>query len=505
MAEASLNRRFKYKLTSTLVQFILSILTIGIVPRALGPNSFGIFDYLMAFFGKTTRLFSLEFPQAYLTKLSQRPKEYKLIGFGILFLLSVSIILISSIFLIITLDFNDDIWYEIDTGFVFFAGIISILLMVSGIVRNTHDALGSTVKIEKIFLMQYVLNSIIIIVMYFTSLLNLVTFFCLQFFNQFFVIYFGIKVLFNKVAVSGNLSDIILIPKKLIINYTKEFYHFCNPLIFYVLVVFFTGIADRLILQEYSGFVEQGYYGLSNRLIGIIFLVPSAMSVLLLRDMSKSAYKNDLEHIKLLLKRYTPLFYFIAAYFAIFISKNAELVTQVLGGNDYMDASATVAVMSLYPLHQTYGQYGGAVLLAINKTNIIRNVGIITLLFGLILSFIFIAPNKYYGLNLGALGLSYKMILTQFFQVNIYLWLISKYLRLSFIKFIVHQFTVVFLLFIFVTISNSLSNLVFYNIYLTFISSGILYTIFVFTLLFYYPRLIAMNRIDINHYFKKLK
>ena len=159
--------------------------------------------------------------------------------------------------------------------------------------------------------------------------------------------------------------------------------------------------------------------------------------------------------------------------------------------------------MSFYPLHQVYGQYIGVVFLALDKTKIIRNVGSLSLIFGLCFSIYFMGPKEYYCLEMGALGLSYKMILTQFFQVNIYLWLISKYLGLSFIKFIVHQFTVVFLLFIFVTISNSLSNMVFYNIYLTFISSGILYTIFVFTLLFHYPRLIAMSRMDLNHYFKK--
>ena len=62
------------------------------------------------------------------------------------------------------------------------------------------------------------------------------------------------------------------------------------------------------------------------------------------------------------------------------------------------------------------------------------------MILGLSISFLLLAPQKFYGYNLGALGLAIKMIIIQFVSVNIQLFYNSKYLKLSFIKFLLTSY-----------------------------------------------------------------
>ena len=59
-----------------------------------------------------------------------------------------------------------------------------------------------------------------------------------------------------------------------------------------------------MLLLKYAGLSAQGYYGLATRIMDIIFIVPSTMSILLMREMSKAFNNNDLEQIRFLLNKY---------------------------------------------------------------------------------------------------------------------------------------------------------------------------------------------------------
>ena len=78
------------------------------------------------------------------------------------------------------------------------------------------------------------------------------------------------------------------------------------------------------------------------------------------------------------------------------------------------------------------------------------------MIFGVFLSFYFIAPEAYFGLNAGALGMVWKEIIVQFIGVNILGYIIARTFDCE--NLIYYQFKVLALLF-------SFNYLIFYGFF----------------------------------------
>ena len=129
-------------------------------------------------------------------------------------------------------------------------------------------------------------------------------------------------------------------------------------------------MVDRWLLQVFSGSVQQGLYGLSYQIGAICFLFTGAMTPLITREFSIAYAKQDIPHMAYLFRRYIPLLYGIAAFFSCFIAMQAENVAYIFGGAKFHDAALAIAIMSLYPIHQTYGQLGSSVFYATAQTRL---------------------------------------------------------------------------------------------------------------------------------------
>ena len=116
---------------------------------------------------------------------------------------------------------------------------------------------------------------------------------------------------------------------------------------------------------------------------------------------------------------------------------------QIIGGSDYAAALIPVALMALYPIHQSYGQLLGSVYHAMDKTKLYRNIQLIQLIFGGIMGFYLVATKTYGGLELGASGLAVKIVVMQIIGINILLFFILRELKLKIMKYIFHQIGVV--------------------------------------------------------------
>ena len=66
------------KLISNSVKVAVGFVTVGMVPRALGPEAYGNFGFLTNFFISTVKFLTFGIPTAYYTKLSKRQNEKKL-------------------------------------------------------------------------------------------------------------------------------------------------------------------------------------------------------------------------------------------------------------------------------------------------------------------------------------------------------------------------------------------------------------------------------------------
>ena len=106
-----------------------------------------------------------------------------------------------------------------------------------------------------------------------------------------------------------------------------------------------------------------------------------------------------------------------------------------MGGESFKGAAVIpIALMSLYPIHQTYGQLNSAVYFATGRTKLYRNIGLVIKIFGLFVVYLFLAPKAQLGLNMGSTGLALKMVIVQLVGQNILLWFNTGFLKISFMK-----------------------------------------------------------------------
>ncbi len=487
----SLKKRYLYKLSANLIGLLTSLIIQSIVPRALGPSNYGNFAFLTNFFTRVTTFFDTGTSTAFYTKLSQRLNERGLIKFYWIFILFANAIMILILPIVIILNKQELLFPGQNIKYIWFALFFSILTWTAQIISKIVDAYGFTAKGEMAKAANKILGAAIVISFFLLNKLNLTTFFLYHYFIL------GILTISWRYILKKN--SIVLFPKVLIKldqykNYTKEFYSFSHPLIISSFVALFVGIFDLWLLQKFAGSIQQGFYGLSFKVGSILFLFGSAMTPLIMREFSIAFGNNNNERMRNIFKRYIPVLYLITAFFCIFLSLQANKVIIIIGGSQYRGATIAMSIMILFAVNKTLGQSTIAVLYATGKTKIYRNIVVIKNILGIIVSFFLIAPGNYYGLNLGANGLAIKMIFMQFILVNILLWYCTKFLKLSYLKFLILQLYTFSSLGIIAYLCKIIMNKFIDNIIANFILSGTIYSIGIVMLLLIFPSIFSINR-----------
>jgi len=281
------------------------------------------------------------------------------------------------------------------------------------------------------------------------------------------------------------------------------FWNYSSPLLFYSFSGMIIALFDNWLLMKIAGPVQQAFFGLAFKLSAISFMFTGAMTQLITREFSIAHGKNDKAYLAALFYKYIPLLYFVASIFSVFFIVNAGLFTNIFGGVEFENGTIPVAIMLLYPVHQTYGQLSGSLFYSTGQTKLYRNIGISMLPLGLVFTWLALGPSKYGGYELGALGLAIKTVFLQFIAVNVQLYFNSKYLNLSFIKYLFHQFFVLVVLFFVAILSKWVFSSVFNNLILSTLLSGLVYSIFILFVLYNFPLLISMAKNQRDEYILK--
>jgi len=498
-----LKQRYFVKLTTNLFGLFIGFGTITITSRALGPETLGQFSFISDFFLRLVPFVTLSTSMAFYTKISQRPDDLELISFYTRILILAAVIACSIVLVIFLTNMQEVVWPEVNSAIIFLGLGYLVLTLFEKTQGQLADAYGITVKAEKIKLARRLIVLFLIFTTWQFHMLNLTTYFSIHFLAMAFVI-LSIFIIIN-VSV-GNIYKMWRISKVNRTKYVKEFYSYSKPLFIYASVGLFFGVFDRWLLQYIGGSVEQGYFALAYKVGSFCFLFTSAMTPLIMREFSIAFHKNDLKKAAHIFRRNIPLLYSIAAFISIFIISSAENVTIIIGGQSFAKASLPLLIMVLYPIHQTYGQLSGSVFHASGQTILYRNVGIIMMVVGSIVTWILLAPDRYYGLNLGATGLALKFITIQFVTVNVQLFFNSRLLSLSFVKLLAHQVIVILALLGISALANYTVG-VFYSgnsIFFDLLLSGVIYTMVTLSVIVVYPKIFGLYRQDIDKIRSKL-
>ena len=470
-------------------------------PRALGPVQYGNFTFLNQFFNPIMPFITFNSSLAYLTKFSKRPKEKKLATFYFSFLIAVFIMLLLFIGMSHWTGMQDHFWPEQETIIIFFsASFIFLSFLYNSFFSNTVDALGLTVHLEKIRILQRIIGALLLVTLFTLGILNIKTFY---FYHYLVIGLFIISIVIflrRRIGVSQSFNSTMNLTKKEIIGYIKEFYQYCLPLFTFSIIILIFGVFSPWFFQKIAGSTQFGYFGLANKVGTVCILFTTSLVTIFMRDTSISWSNKDTRTIRNMVRTYFPMFFSISAIIAMFFSSQSSRVTYLFGGDQFAQGSTAMMIMLFYPIHQTYGQLAGSLYYSMDRTKVYRNIRMTMPFVNTPLFLFLISPEKYHGLNLGAVGYAISSVIGQVISINVLLFFNMRFLGLRYKDFLFHQFYSIGIFFILARFTLKLfDNLVvfkqdFINNIFVFGISGIVYLLLVGMVIFLFPKIVGLER-----------
>lgn len=501
-------QRYLSKLINNFGGAAINAAMVLIVPRTLGPAHYGDFNFLRDSFQEIVGILDLNIGAAHFNYSSKYKETITATTLYFYFCLALGIILLSGIALVNQAGFSVYFWPGQKIGYIYAGATLAYLMHLSVGLTGLSDSKEATVGLEIRRIIVTIIGFMLLLALFFNRVLTLSTFFSLQILIFFlFVIVFAIY-LRNKNVFRFEFAKVNLRDSKEVLKYFVSYSH---PLLTLSLFSFLFVYFDRWFLQIISGSVSQGYYSLALRLSAVCILFTGAMVPIFRQMVAKAHGENNKAYIQALFQK-SRIFYFVSAFFSIFFLFHSGEIIYLIGGAQYFEAKVPLMIMLCYPIHQTYGQFCGSMLMSLERTDLSRNIGLFSLALGFTFSYFLIAPNSFFipGMGLGAIGLSLKMITTQVIIVNVTLFYVCKIIRERFVRYLSFQFIVLIPLLIIGYVTNDL--------YGSFIdeSSGVIgavsqllisgfsYLILVTALCWIFPGLLGLKRHELKAYIGKV-
>ena len=218
-----------------------------------------------------------------------------------------------------------------------------------------------------------------------------------------------------------------------------------------------------------------------------------------MREYAIAHQEQNSKRMVYLFSKYLPIFYVATSIIACFIASYGDWLAQIVGGDDFEKAAFSVMILGIAPIHQTYGQLSGSLMTATDRTNEYGKISIVMTVLGLPFTYFMLAPESYWGLNLGATGLALKLVIIQVIGVNVQIWYNTRYLSIQMKNLVIHQIIIFVLFMLFaLTIKIITGKLLGFTI-ISLIVSGLIYILSVFMLLLIFPKLICMTRSELKN------
>lgn len=430
MTTDSLTKRYSVKLFSTIVTGIVNAITLALVPSAMGPVAFGQFTYLQQLFNQVVAFLDASTSTAFFTKLSADNNRSIMVLYYLLYCVIVLIFLSLSVYLAEGLGITE--LYAEGIGFysVFLGMLLAMVTWFFQIAVKISDAYAFTVQVEISKVVQKLAVLLCLAVWINTFAIDLEGYLIFLIFSTLlFILYLG-SYFFRK----GVLPSIHQFRLSELLMLVKEYYRYVSPLFVFNSFSIVVALFEIWLLQYMSGAEDVGFYGLAYSIAAMCFIFTSAMTPVITREFSSLYAEGELNEIKRLIELYLPLLYLVAVFLGAFISVNSNEFLYLFADERYMPVAFTLSLIAFYPLHQTYGQITSAVFFASEETRNYRNIGILSSIISLVLSFVFIV-----FFQMGDEGFAIKMLITQLIGVNIQLFFNAKLLGLNFFKGFLNQ------------------------------------------------------------------
>ena len=420
MTNLSVSSRFAVSVLANLLRAGLAFVTTVIIARALGPEGYGSYAFLLVSFAAVMSLLDMGTSNAFQTFMSQKER-------GKMFVLSYAgwqLLQMLLVLLIIGIIFPEEwlgqIWlsHERTAILLAFAAVFmqqrawKTIIQIGESKRLTH-------RIQVLNLSIAATHLLLVAGFWIGGILSVGLVFGLVLVEYLIFLVVGYKVL-PVSRLEGELFD----GKSVL----REYVTYCSPLIVYSILAFGYEFADRWMLQNFGGSKQQGLYEVGFRFGMVSLLVTAALLNIFWKEIAEAKEKGNLDLMQKLYRKVSRSLFFLGAVLAGFIIPWREEVIRLVFGPSYTEGSSIFALMLIYAAFRSLAQINGSMLLATSKTKTHLVFGSILMGVSIPCSYFLLASEDTYlpGLGLGALGLAAKMVLFTIIYVNVISWRISR-------------------------------------------------------------------------------
>lgn len=428
---SSISEAFGSAVPSVKLRFFVSVLANGVraglsflagllVARGLQPAAYGDLMFLLSSFVAVRMLLDLGTSNAYFTFIAQKPRPLRFhLLYGLWLLIQVGLTL-AGLWILLPGAIIERMWLG-HSREILMAAFLAMWLQQHwwNTVSQIGEAGRQTIRIQR-------LNTLIAI-----THLTLVAFLFWQRALSASVI-LGLLIGEYLVAtiLSRNILRRVCIPEDpqvaaqdvSVPMMIREFASFSLPLAALGVVGFAHEFFDRWMLQRFGGGNQQGFYQIAFQFASISQIATVSILNIFWKEIAEARERKDSKRVADLYRKVNQGLVFLTSAISGFLIPWTDEIIGLLLGPSWGGASAVLAMMFLYPIHQAMGQINSTMFLAANRTMSYMKVSLFIMLVGLPVSYIVQAPQTAAvvpGLGLGAAGLGVKMLAMNILSVNL--------------------------------------------------------------------------------------
>jgi len=418
--DAPISERFVVRLgvsvLSNLLRSGFSFFTGILVARGLGASGYGDLSFLLGSFAAISHLMEMGTSSAFYTFISQRRRNRAFIVFYLGWIMLQFVATVLVVGMVLPEYLLKWIWVGHERGVVLLSFVASFLVTQAwGMVSQLGEAARRTVYVQMASVFQAVAHLVLVIAAVHLEWLTVPSVLWLLIGE-----YALLVVILGPRLARENLSD----ESDTGVGYRAmagEFVTYCKPLCLYGWVGFLYVFADRWLLQQYGGADQQGFFSIGQQFAGISLIATTSILKVFWKEIADARERYDQRRIQLLYASVSRGLYVVGAWISCLLIPYSREILDWTVGAGYEGAWLCLALMFLYPVHQSLGQIQGTFLYASGETRSYARIGISMMIVSIPITYLVLAPESAIvgGLGLGAVGLAAKEVVLQIVGVNL--------------------------------------------------------------------------------------
>jgi O-antigen/teichoic acid export membrane protein len=420
----SVKTRLIVSICSNILRAALSFFTGVVVARSLNPSGYGDLMFLLGSFAAIRGLLDMGCSNAFYTFLARHKRGLRFYLLYLAWLIAQFILTILLVTLLIPTGIFESLWLGHDREVVLLAFLAAFLQQqLWQTVSQIGEAMRKTVKVQLLNL------CIAIFYLAATIILSMSEKISIQNVLVLLIGIYGVAVLLGYHFLTK--GEQWTVKENTSINaIVREYWVYCRPMLALPLVGFLYNFSDKWMLQRFGGATELGYFQVANQISVVSLLATTSILGIFWKEIAEALARNDQNRVAMLYSKVSRGLVMIGAIVTGLLLPWSEQIVGIVLGAAYLPGWPVLAIMLLYPIHQSLGQIGGTMLLASARTHLVMRLSLFFMSLSMPFSYLMLAPtgsNFMPGFELGALGIAWKMVLLNAVSVNVQAWLIARY------------------------------------------------------------------------------